>query len=860
MSSPQRSETSPRSSVDSAPMNTPTLRPTNKPLFPCTMASPVHPSSSALMKEVDKPNLLAPTSENSVNQNFHTDTPLEYRQAMSPASTVSDGLGLPPVVGQNERQVNDVNLSTSDDNNKSNVTMDFSYLNTELETATSSSAPNNSSHLIRGIVQPIINDICQVFRTPEVATPIEVSQIPLPPGEDPRCQPPNDDSPEISTHPGVNVTDRREPTFRTPMTQKEENRKNEDDTKKKSRKGKRKRRGNKTKCKDGLDRLLSGAETESDISYFSTYDGPTSLKGNLFNPPSDVADITEFDISSTFNSTKIGTDFDCDSDSSTILRGKEDDPDKEPSLHESPIGEKSKPPTSVPQNPSDSPTFSPRRGSQGGSWVEESFEDEFLNESQASTASKKRKRKSRKSTPTSNSMISPPNKTSRSERKGTSDGTNRSTPSSQPLPEPSASRRGVAGVNDVGNMIRDPAGNPIPGSSGLAQSGVTTRSRPLPQQQLHQMTSTEVVPFKKPNGKGTITQLIISQQIKKRRALMKNSLSAFNYNTHRHDHRPTKSSEVVKIVTDETSPTQLTIPDLISQVEDPDNEMTIYSKGTVSFVIVFKPLNDNSAEWDIPSLLEARDFMGRIQATLLDLDMDYHTAIHWCNPWGNIPLLGLLSQDPDKLSKLRIFISTFKYKDHQYNTFLKEAMVANMGITVLLRSDFSEVQVKHLPTLLFSRNELRGDLVIPEHDVYVEGDVTRQGISKEGWRLLTLVGDADFLSSLSHFTENHWFNIGVGSIQIRGGKRKQESSEEIEAKNSRRKWNSAPKHLITAAAKNLLNKSTAEDHIDAAAASRAASAFVPPNKNNPTNRSGYSVRGVNKFFRGKGKGRGKNTP
>ena len=784
---------------------------------------------------------------------------LDYRQLASPASTISDGLGLPSTSRAPGPQYAD--SPPNNENNQSNVTMDFSHLSADFESNTSPDK-SNSSHFINGIVQPIIDDIFHDANTSKTPpAPIDISQIPLPPGEDPRQRIHDSSAPELLARQADNLPESNNPTFRTPTIPESSN---NSEVKNTSRKGKRKRRRNKNKNQDGLDRLLSGTETESDISYFSTYDGPSN-KGNLLRPPSDVADITDFDISSTLNSTKIGSDFgfDYDSDSPPILRGNEEEQNAEKSLHESPIGEKSKPTSSAPPPSAASPTLSPRRGSQGNSWADESFADESLNDSQASTASKKRKRKSRKSTPNSaaNTSTSPPSKAPRSEpsRKIPGDAEDRQPPSQPPLPG-SSGTPGFFWNTSGKDMIRNSLGQPIPGSSGLAPPGVLTRSRPLQQQQLQQMKTTDVVPFKKPTGRGTVTQLVISQQIKKRRSLMKNSLSAFNYNTHHHDHQPTKSSEIVKIKTDETPPIQLTLPDLISPVPDPENEMTIFSKGTVPFVIVFKPAEDVNAEWDIPSLLEARDFMGRIQATLLDLDMDFHTAIHWCNPWGNIPLLGLLSQDPDKLSKLRTFISTFKYKEHFYNTFLKEAMIANSGITVLLRSDFSEVQVKHLPTLLFSRNELKGDLVIPEHDVYVEGDVTRQGISKEGWRLLTLVGDSDFLSSLSHFTENHWFNIGIGSIQIRGGQRKQESSEEIEARNSRRKWNTNPKHLITAAAKNLLNRSAAEDHIDAAAASKAASAVVPPNKNNPPNRSGYSVRGVNKIYRGKGKGRGKNTP
>ena len=44
----------------------------------------------------------------------------------------------------------------------------------------------------------------------------------------------------------------------------------------------------------------------------------------------------------------------------------------------------------------------------------------------------------------------------------------------------------------------------------------------------------------------------------------------------------------------------------------------------------------------------------------------------------------------------------------------------------------------------------------------------------EGWRLLELKGDCDFMKSLENFEANYKFKIGGGWVILRGGTRKPE--------------------------------------------------------------------------------------
>ena len=66
----------------------------------------------------------------------------------------------------------------------------------------------------------------------------------------------------------------------------------------------------------------------------------------------------------------------------------------------------------------------------------------------------------------------------------------------------------------------------------------------------------------------------------------------------------------------------------------------------------------------------------------------------------------------------------------------------------------------------------KGKLNLVRSKTFTNNDKTRNGQSMNGWRLLELKGDEEFMESLSQFEANHPFQIWGGRVFIRGGIRK----------------------------------------------------------------------------------------
>jgi hypothetical protein len=74
---------------------------------------------------------------------------------------------------------------------------------------------------------------------------------------------------------------------------------------------------------------------------------------------------------------------------------------------------------------------------------------------------------------------------------------------------------------------------------------------------------------------------------------------------------------------------------------------------------------------------------------------------------------------------------------------------------------------------LFYRNYgLAGKLKISHFKKFKENEKSKAGVSKKSWRLIKLVGDAEFTESIYNFRDNHKFQLGSSYVQIRGGNRR----------------------------------------------------------------------------------------
>ena len=106
----------------------------------------------------------------------------------------------------------------------------------------------------------------------------------------------------------------------------------------------------------------------------------------------------------------------------------------------------------------------------------------------------------------------------------------------------------------------------------------------------------------------------------------------------------------------------------------------------------------------------------------------------------------------------------------------KDVLMDRTRLSTILRLNLRGFDLDCFSDELFSRNNgLRGTVGISHIKQYGKKDVTNYRESKNGWRLVRLDGSAEFLESLEAFPESKSFTLGSSVIQIRGGKRKQET-------------------------------------------------------------------------------------
>ena len=258
---------------------------------------------------------------------------------------------------------------------------------------------------------------------------------------------------------------------------------------------------------------------------------------------------------------------------------------------------------------------------------------------------------------------------------------------------------------------------------------------------------------------------------------------------------------------------QVQVPEFIWPEEEKtmDGMVNVKTRGAIQFIILVRSGHAGGSEWDTPSTESVRDFASHLTCTIMELKLEFGGILRWTNPWGNVAIMGLDSSDLDLLMKFRTFLTTLRFDHRYFNTFPKDAMSNNFGLSVLLRSDLRLFREQFLAEALFARNNLYGVLDTLQSETFTASDTTRAGVSKNGWRNVTLEGDQEFLDSLRHFTSSHWFNVGPGSVQIHGGERRTETYEEIEARSKRKRFNMPAGQSLTSAAKASINNSLIAD-------------------------------------------------
>ena len=188
----------------------------------------------------------------------------------------------------------------------------------------------------------------------------------------------------------------------------------------------------------------------------------------------------------------------------------------------------------------------------------------------------------------------------------------------------------------------------------------------------------------------------------------------------------------------------------------------------IGFIMVCRKPGDEF--WSIPDIQLFHDVINRVECQVLDMKNGMESTLVWAKESAACGYFGLHSKSIPELEAWRRLITQQEVEGFLFNSFPQSAMVPTNEYSVMLRSNTRSFRNFWIPWSIFHRNTgLQGTIRITCYKRYGIEDATRNGISKEGWRLVYFVGDKRFQDAIAKFPSAHFFTVGSGVSQIRGG-------------------------------------------------------------------------------------------
>ena len=188
--------------------------------------------------------------------------------------------------------------------------------------------------------------------------------------------------------------------------------------------------------------------------------------------------------------------------------------------------------------------------------------------------------------------------------------------------------------------------------------------------------------------------------------------------------------------------------------------------------MILQRVDRPGSDWMLPSPQQFHDLVNAMEKEIISKNLDIISALKWANLWNDTGLIGLSTNDMDRLNKFRDFVHSQKTGGMAYALVPKELVTNKTTITTLLKYNLRNYDLAALPGGIFRRNlDLDGSLVVTKSRIFGVGDKTLKGESKDGWRYVELEADMIFMKILEGFPESHRFHLGSDTIQLWGGKR-----------------------------------------------------------------------------------------
>ena len=195
------------------------------------------------------------------------------------------------------------------------------------------------------------------------------------------------------------------------------------------------------------------------------------------------------------------------------------------------------------------------------------------------------------------------------------------------------------------------------------------------------------------------------------------------------------------------------------------------------FVLVARRVGSDDL-WLAPKLQLFWDFYGLVDSALSGAWKEFDPVVDWANKWGAVGLMGLHSHNLQLLEEFRVVLTTKILQGYEFSSFPKEALTRSPNYTLILKSNMRTFDLTQLTSTLLDKNRetLVGSLYPTQIKYFSNKNVTRQGESKAGWRMVVFKADSTMIKSLRKLEDDYVFKLTAGGIQLRGGERRRRPS------------------------------------------------------------------------------------
>ena len=220
-------------------------------------------------------------------------------------------------------------------------------------------------------------------------------------------------------------------------------------------------------------------------------------------------------------------------------------------------------------------------------------------------------------------------------------------------------------------------------------------------------------------------------------------------------------------------------------------------------------------EWDIPDMELYDEIITTAAATFVETDITRADALNWSSVGMNTGI-GVFAMDTarlDLIAAFRAIIRNMVHDDLEFETVPKESLLASYGLTLYAHKGTRPFRAtKMIEILRRSNPRLKGEVEVVE---VKEFPLTHAIEKKRGVRIITLLGDQDFLDSLYEYPPNYPFTASIlRNLYIRGGSRRNPKDPLAQKPQGRtRMGKKALRRFVNGTSKEVLNKA-ADDLTD----------------------------------------------